>query len=195
MSIETGCPSIAASASMPPADAPAQDAEAVDHRRVRIGADHRVGICDAGVVDEDDAGQELEIDLMDNAGIRRHDFEVAERRLSPAQKRVALGIPRVFDLGVSQECERTAEFIDLHRVIDHQFYGLKRVDSIGIAAEPSDGVAHRRQVDDARHAGEILQQYATRGEGDFATGLGGRLPLGERFDVFGPDRETVLRPQ
>src|ERR1051326_6952469 len=30
-----------------PADAPADDAESVDHRRVRVGADERVGVPDA----------------------------------------------------------------------------------------------------------------------------------------------------
>ena len=50
------------------ADAPAQHAEAVDHRRVRVGADERVGVGLAGpVVDEHDARQVLEVDLVDDA--------------------------------------------------------------------------------------------------------------------------------
>ena len=43
ISIVTGCPSIAASASMPPTPH-AKHADAVDHRRMRIGADRGIGI-------------------------------------------------------------------------------------------------------------------------------------------------------
>ena len=43
ISIEIGWPSIAASASMPPTPQP-DHAQPVDHRRVRVGADERVGV-------------------------------------------------------------------------------------------------------------------------------------------------------
>ena len=46
-----------------PADAPAEHAEPVDHRRVRVGADERVGERLA-VALLDDAGEELEVDLV-----------------------------------------------------------------------------------------------------------------------------------
>ena len=65
------------------ADAPAEHAEPVDHRRVRIRADERVRESLA-VARLDHARQELEVDLMDDAGVRRHDLEVVEGRLSPA---------------------------------------------------------------------------------------------------------------
>ena len=66
-----------------PADAVAQDAQAVDHRRVRVGADERVGEGDrAGLVGRAVAttrGQVLQVDLVDDAGAGRHDAQVAER--------------------------------------------------------------------------------------------------------------------
>ena len=54
------------------ADAPADDAEAVDHRRVRVGADERVGIPDA-VLLQHAAREVLEIHLVHDADARRHD--------------------------------------------------------------------------------------------------------------------------
>ena len=41
-----------------------------------------------------DARQVLEVDLVDDAGVGRHDAEVAERVLAPAQERVALLVAR-----------------------------------------------------------------------------------------------------
>ena len=103
ISIDEGCPSIAASASMPP-DAPTHHSQSVHHRRMRVGADERVGICERAAVGclrrHDDTRQIFEIHLMDDAGIRRDDAEVVERVLSPAQKRVALLIARELELGV-----------------------------------------------------------------------------------------------
>ena len=52
-----------------PADAPAEHAEAVHHRRVRVGADERVGERLA-VALLDDAREELEVDLVHDARSR-----------------------------------------------------------------------------------------------------------------------------
>ena len=63
------------------ADAPADDAEAVDHGGVAVGADQRVGIGFHGAValaSEHAAGEVLEVDLVDDAGRRGHDAEVVE---------------------------------------------------------------------------------------------------------------------
>ena len=71
-----------------PADAPAEHAEAVDHRRVAVGADQRVGIGDrrrrpASVDAPDAAGDIFEIDLVADAGAGRHDLEIVERAPRP----------------------------------------------------------------------------------------------------------------
>jgi hypothetical protein len=55
-----------------PADSPAEDAEAVHHRRVRVGANQSVRERPA-VPLLDDAGEVLEVDLVDDARVRRHD--------------------------------------------------------------------------------------------------------------------------
>ena len=86
--------------------------------------------------------------------------------------------------------------IDLDRVIDHELDRLQRVDLARIAAEPHDAVAHRREIDDGGHAGEVLQQDAGRREGDFLlTPCDVDVPPGERLDVVGIDEPRVFAAQ
>ena len=83
------------------ADAPAQHGEAVDHGGVAVGADQRVGIGDrllAVLRGPDDLRQVLEVDLVADAGARRHDAEIVERHLAPAQELVALEVALVLEL-------------------------------------------------------------------------------------------------
>ncbi len=86
------------------ANAPAEDAEAVDHRRVRVGADERVGVRGA-VAAEHDLREVFEVDLVHDAGAGRHDAEVLERLLAPAQELVALAVALVLALHVVHERE------------------------------------------------------------------------------------------
>ena len=47
-------------------------------------------------------------------------------------------------------------------------------------------VAHRGEVDDRGHAGEVLQQHARRHEGDLAASASAfGVPARERLDVVG----------
>ena len=65
--------------------APAQHAESVDHRRVRVRADYRIRVCATDAVllgVEHDAAQVFEIDLVNDARIGRHYAEVVESRSS-----------------------------------------------------------------------------------------------------------------
>ena len=144
-----------------PADAPAEHAEAVDHRRVRVGPDERVGERDA-VALVDDAREELEVDLVDDPRARRDDLEVVERALAPAQEGVALAVPLELELGVPDDREPRRELVHLHRVVDHELDGEERVDPLRVAAEVVHRVAHRGEVDDGRYAGEVLQEDAAR---------------------------------
>ena len=119
------------------------------------------------VVAADDAREILDVDLVHDAGLGRHHAEVAERGLAPAQEHVALAIAVVLEIGVQLQRVGGAEVIDLHRVIDDELDRLQRVDLVRIAAERDDAVAHRGEIDDAGHAGEVLQQDARRHERDF----------------------------
>ena len=182
-----------------PAHAPAEHAQAVDHRRVRIGADQRVRVRLGGAglrfVREHDARQVFQVHLVDDAGVGRHDREVAERRLAPAQKRVALLVPRKFDLRVQRQRLRLAEFVDLHRVIDHQLGRQERVDARRVAAELLHRRPHRGQIDHRGHSGEVLKQHPGGHEGDLVRGGALRVPAGERADVRFLDLLAVLVAQ
>ena len=179
-----------------PADTPAEHAEPVDHRRVRVGADERVreGL-DASVdlAHLDDARQKLEVHLVDDARRRRDDGEVLERLLSPAQERVALAVALELDLGVAEQRERARVDVDLHRVVDDELGRELRIDAGRIAAEVAHRVTHGGEVDDRGHAREVLQQHAGRREADLARRLVGRAPAADSFRVLGAARpENVL---
>ena len=101
------------------ADAPAEDAEPVDHRRVRVRPHERVRERDP-VALVDDTGEELEVDLVDDPRAGRDDREVVECALTPAQECVALAIPLELELRVPEDRAAGRELVDLHRVVDHE---------------------------------------------------------------------------
>ena len=101
------------------ADAPPEHAEPVDHGRVRVGADQRVGERDP-VADGHDLPEMLEVHLVTDAGARRHDAQPLERLLRPAQQRVPLAVAPVLELDVALVRLGRAEQVDLHGVVDHQ---------------------------------------------------------------------------
>ncbi len=171
-----------------PADAPAEDAEPVDHRRVRVGADERVGVGlrdSIVLVAEDDLAQVLEVDLVADPGRRRDDAEVVERLLAPAQEGVALAVALVVAVGVDVEGAGVAEGVDLDGVVDHEVDRHERVDLRRIGAELVHRVAHRGKVDDRRHAGEVLHEHAGGLKRDLFARLGLRVPGRDRLDVLG----------
>ena len=132
---------------------------------------------------------------MADAGARRHDAEVLERVLSPAQKDVALLVALELELGVDQERGLRAVLVDLHRVVDDEVDRLERVDALRIAAERRDRVAHRGEIDDGGHAGEVLQQHAAGAERDLLFGVSAHVPLGQRVDVVALHERVVLVSQ
>ena len=176
-----------------PADAPAEHTEPVDHGRVRVGADQRVRER-LPVARLDHAGQVLEVDLVDDPRAGRDDLQVGERLLSPAQEGIALPVALELELDVAAEGEAGGELVDLDGVVDHQLGGDDRVDLPGVAAEVLHRVPHCREVDDRRHAGEVLVDDAARPEGDLAPRLLGRHPARDRLDiVVAPGPQRVLQ--
>ena len=136
-------------------DTPAQHAEAVDHRRVRVRSDERVGEGLEPAVELarlDDPRKVLQVHLVDDARLRRHDVEAREGSLAPAQERVALAVALELELRVAREGEARPVLVYLHGVVDHELCREERVDEGGIAAERPHGISHRGQVDDGRHA-------------------------------------------
>ena len=183
------------------ADAPAEHGEAVHHGGVRIGADEgvRIGVFDGlrlELAAPHRLRQELEIDLVADAGAGRHDREVVEGELAPLQEAVALAVAGIFELDVLLEGFRGAELVDDHRMIDDEIDRDQRVDAARIAAEALHGVAHGREIDHRRHAGEILHEDARRPEGDLLLDLAAVVEPGrDRFDIGLGDGASVLVAQ
>ena len=80
-------------------------------------------------------------------------------------------------------------------MVDHELDGDQRVDLLRVAAEVGHRGAHRGQVDDRRHAGEVLQQHAGRVVVDLPRRLCRGVPAGDRLDVARGDGDAVLAPQ
>ena len=168
------------------ADAPADDAEAVDHRRVRIGTDQRIGEKQRPVsafLPAQTVEQVLEIDLMHNADPRRHDTEGLERLHSPFHELIALAVALELERHVLLQGLRRAVVIDLHRVIDHQIDRNQRLDSPRIDAPRHRHLAHGRQVAEQRHPGEILQDNASDDERNLLAARRLRLPVCQFADM------------
>jgi hypothetical protein len=176
------------------ADAPPEHAETVDHRGVRVGAHDGVGIGEA-VALHHHARQELEVHLVHDARLGRHDLEVRERLLAPAQERVALAVARELEGRVLRARVGRAGRVDLNRVIDDQLRRQQRIDASRITAERRHRRAHRGQVDHGRNPGEVLHQHARGREGDFTIRFGRRIPAHQRFDVGGGDDHAILVSQ
>ena len=184
-------------------DAPAEHGQAVDHRRVAVGADQRVGIGDLDRLaaelllrGPDGLGEIFEIDLVADAGAGRHDREIGERLLAPFEEAVALLVLLVFALDVLGQRLGRAEVVDDDGMVDDEIDGNERIDLVGIAAELVHRVAHRGEIDDRGNAGEILHQHARRAEGDFVLGLAAvDEPSRDRLDVLLLDGAAVLVAQ
>ena len=184
------------------ADAPAEHAEAVDHRGVRVGAEHGVRERRSSIAvaltsrSIDHARQVLEVHLVHDAGVRRHDPEVVERLLAPAQEAVALPVALELDLAVEFQRIGAAEHVDLHRVVDHQFGRDQRVDLRGVAAQACT-TASRIAARSTTH-GTPVKSCSTTRAGMKAISVSGSSfasHVGDRFDVSLRDRDAVFVAQ
>jgi hypothetical protein len=173
------------------ADAPAEDAEAVLHGGVRVGAQARVGVSEA-VAGHHHAGQVLDVHLVDDARAGRDHLELAERLLAPAQEREPLPVALELDLHVPPERIGAAEHVGNHRMVDDQLGGDQRVDLLRVTAEGLHGLAHGGQVDHGGHAGQVLQDHPGRGELDLGVRLAARFPPRQRVHVVRGDVDAVL---
>ena len=178
------------------ADAPAEHGEAVHHGGVAVGADQRVGIEGrllAVLLLEHDLREELEVHLVADAGAWRHDAEIVERHLAPAQELVALEVAFVLELHIGAEGGVVAEIVDDDGVVDDEIDRDQRIDLLGVAAQLAHGVAHGGEVDHGGHAGEVLHQDARRPEVDLLGGFAAVLhPVGEGRDVGLLDGRAVF---
>ena len=159
-----------------------------------VGADEGVRV-EHAVLLEDQLGEELEVDLVDDADGRRHDAESLEGLHAPFQEFVALGVAAEFLAQVLEEGGRGAGAVDLHRVVDDEVDGDEGFDDGGILAELGDGFAHGGEVDEERHAGEVLQHDTRDDERDLGVDRLRGVPRGEGLHVVLGDRDAVAVTQ
>ena len=93
---------------------------------------------------------------MTDASAGRDNAKISKGVLAPAQEDVPFLVAVDLQSGVDEIRGIGTVFIDLHRVIDDEIYGLQRVDPLCVAAELHDRIAHGGEIDDGGHASEVL---------------------------------------
>jgi hypothetical protein len=99
------------------------------------------------------------------------------------------------ELRVALERVAPGEDVHLDRVVDHELRRDERVDLRGVAAQVFHGVAHRGEVDDGRHPGEVLHQHTRGAVGDLVLRLSFGVPRRDPLDLLGSDELAVLVAQ
>ncbi len=161
------------------ADAPAHDAQAVDHRRVRVGAHQRVRVPRPLGVAQEALGEELKVDLVDDPDPRGHDLEGFEGLHSPLEELVALAVAHELHVEVLRKGVGAPREVHLHRMVDDQVDRDEGLDHLRLPAHPGYRGAHGREVDEERHAGEVLEDDAGDHKGDLLGPGRLRLPGGQ----------------
>ncbi len=158
----------------------------------------RIGDGDVpGVIlsDENALRKKLEIHLVDDADVGWHGAKIVKRLLTPAEEFVALAVAAEFQVHVQLQGIARAEAVDLHGVVDHQVDWDQWIDLPRIAPEPLHRAAHRRQIDNGRDAGEILQHDARRHERDLGFRGSRRVPGSQTANILLGHDIPVACPQ
>jgi len=119
-----------------PAYSPTDDAEAVDHGSVGIGAHKGVGVGEEGTIGlffrKDAAGEVLEVNLVNDTDAWGDDAEGLESLLAPLKEFVAFAISFKLVLHVEHESLWGAVDVDLDRVIHDKIDGNEGFDELGV---------------------------------------------------------------
>ena len=186
------------------ADAPAEHAEPVDHRGVRVGADEGVAEGAPVLGGEDDPRQVLEVDLVADARARAAPPGSRRRRPGPSSA-----------TGSAPGCARTRwrrcgrrPTASPERSMITEWSMTSSTGTSGLtwaASPPRLAIASRMAARSttAGHAGEVLHEHALGGEGDLVGGvaralavaLGVGAPGRHRHDVVGGHVRAVLVAQ
>jgi hypothetical protein len=173
-----------------PAHAPANDAQAIDHGGVTVGAHKAVRVGHA-VGRHHDSREVFKIDLMNNSRGWWNDAEVVERLLAPPQKLVTFHVAGKFDFHVALECKAAGEFIDLNTMVNDEVAGHKGVDFFGITTHADHGASESCKINHSWYAGEVLQHDATGLERHFDFRGFGRIPVCKIHDVVCGDDKVI----
>ena len=134
---------------------------------------------------------------MADAGAGRHHAEVVERLRAPAQERVALAVALVLELDVAlrtRAARPNASTCTEWSIT--RSTGTSGLIFCGSPPSVDHRVAHRREVDHRRHAGEVLHQHARRAVGDLLLGapvVAARPRM--RLEMVDRDAAAVLEAQ
>src|SRR6476620_1740516 len=109
--------------------APTNNAETIDHRRVRISADERVRKVDRLLPNI--LREVLEIHLVADADARRNHTETIKRLRAPFEKLVTRTIAFELHLHVLLKRVARAGEVDLRRVVDDEIDRDERLDDAG----------------------------------------------------------------
>ena len=142
-----------------------------------------------------DAREIFEVDLVDDARVGRHDAEILEGVLAPPQKRVALLVARELERRVELGRVGSAEVIDLHGVIDHEFDRLQRIDLSG--SPPSRTMPSRIAARSTTAGTPVKSCSSTRAgvKADLLLRARCDVPAGQRLDVVGVNESAVFVAQ
>ena len=163
-----------------------------------IGTDNTVGQCHGSitaVLQRHDAGEILQVHLVDDSRGGRNHLEIIESISAPAKELVALAVALEFALSVDQERCQRAVFIDLYRMVDDQVNRDQRVDLLRVTAQPGGGASQRRQVHHGRHTGEILHDHSSGLEGHLAAARVAAAPGCESQHILLAHLEPVTLAQ
>ena len=134
----------------------------------------------------------LEVDLVADAGARRHDLEIVERLAAPFEELVALAVALIFELDVLLERLGVPNSSTITLWSMTRCTGTSGLIFCGSPPSCSHRVAHRREVDDRGDAGEVLHQHARRAVLDLAVDPTLLQPVGHRLEVVASDGLAVL---
>src|SRR6185312_1657776 len=124
---------------------------------------------------------------MHDADSRWNELESLESLLTPLKKLVTLAVALELHVQIEFQRARRTKEIDLHRVIDDQVHRYERLDDLRVASQPLHRAAHRREIDNQRNSGEVLQNNARNDEWNLRVRGGFRVPFCKRFNIFASD--------
>src|SRR5207244_8562557 len=140
-------------------NAPTNNSQSIDHRRVLVSTHHTVRIIKT-VFLPDAFSQILEIHLMTDSNAGRNYAKAVERLHAPLQELITRVVTAKLHFHVLTERVAAAREVDLHRMIYNQVDRHQRFDNSRILVQTRYCRAHRSQIDQQGHASEVLKQDA-----------------------------------
>ena len=191
------------------AHAPAEHADAVDHRRVTVRADQGIGHGPRYAValrGGDDACQALQVERVHDAGAGRMNADAREGARRPFHEAVALGIAAELALHVASERVGRAEHVDGQGMIGRDVDRQDGIEPARVIPGLGEGGAHAGDVHEGRAAGRVVHHDAAGQERDLVLAAALRQPVQDRRlgtrgvvarvaqDVLQHDPQDVRKP-